>query len=107
MDTKMDQPSDPPGILFMVSRWCHHREVFRSDEGGARAALQRTALPDGHLAGIGQIVRSEHLPRASPFLAIWANQDHPRCSQYLRLTNYTVKASLQCEIDFRDLTRSR
>ena len=41
----MDQPSDPPGILFVVSRWCHHREVFRSDEGGARAALQRTALP--------------------------------------------------------------
>ena len=93
----------------MVSRWCHHREVFRSDEGGARAALQRMALPRSrrHLAGIGQIVRSEHLPRASPFLAIWANQDDPRCSQYLRLTKYTVKASLQCEIDFRDLPRSR
>ena len=41
----MDQPSDPPGILFVIFRWCHHREVFRSDEGGARAALKRTALP--------------------------------------------------------------
>ena len=99
----MDKPSDPLGTLFVVSRWCHHREVFRSDEGGARAALQRTALPAAIFAGIGQIVRSEHLPRASPFLAIWANQDHPRCSQYLRLTNYTVKASLQCDNDFRDL----
>ena len=78
----------------MVSRWCHHREVFRSDEGGARAALKRTALPAAIFAGIGQIVSSEHLPRTSPFLAIWANQDHPRCSQYLRLINYTVKASL-------------
>ena len=65
----------------------------------SRAAI----LPEN----IGQIVRSEHMPRASPFRAIWANQDHPRCSQYLRLTNYTVKASLQCEIDFRDLPRSR
>ena len=47
----------------MVSRWCHHREVFRSDEGGARAALQRTALPAAteHFAEFGQIVRSEHL----------------------------------------------
>ena len=78
----------------MVSRWCHHREVFRSDEGGRSGRSAAHGPPGGHLAGIGQIVRSEHLPRASPFLAIWANQDHPRCSQYLRLTNYTVKASL-------------
>ena len=63
--------------------------------------------PGGHLAGIGQIVRSEHLPRASPFMAIWANQDDPRCSQYPQLTNYTVKASLQCGNHFRDLPRSR
>ena len=35
----------------MGSRWCHHREVFRSDEGGARAALQRTALPAAIFAG--------------------------------------------------------
>ena len=52
--------------------------------------------PGGHFAefAVKNRLRSEHLPRASPFMAIWANQDDPRCSQYLRLTNYTVKPSL-------------
>ena len=57
----MDQPSDPPGTLFVVSRWCHHREGFRSDEGVAHGVPRRSYTELVPRAGTNELVVRSHL----------------------------------------------
>ena len=66
----------------MVSRWCHHREVFRYDEGGARAALQRTALPAAILPE-SQSVANRPFGAPAPRIAIHGHLGQSGRSQVL------------------------